>query len=112
MLSQIHSQIRSFAKSQVGSFRPLWDYCLIERFTTPDQTNSGIFLPESIKGKHNEGRVIAVGPGRRDKHGNYTPLTLKSGDRVYLQDWSANEVKLDGKEYILLREEDILGKIA
>ena len=103
---------RHFAKSQVASFRPLWDNVLIERFTTPEKTITGILLPESVKGRHNEGLVVAVGPGKRDKDGNYTPLTLKRGDRVYLQDWSANEVKLDGKEYIIIREEDVLGKLA
>lgn len=100
---------RGFAKTAVASLTPLWDYVLVERFTTPDKTNSGLYIPESVKGKHNEGVVIAVGPGKRDKDGNYTPLTLKKGDRVYLADWSSNEVKLDGKEYQMIREEDILG---
>ena len=103
---------RGFAKSVVENLRPLWDYVLVERFTTPEKTNSGLYIPESMKGKHNEGLVIAVGPGKRDKDGNYTPLTLKKGDRVYLADWSANEVKLDGKEYMMIREDDILGVLA
>mgnify|MGYP000101757482 CR=1 FL=1 len=100
--------IRSLGKSQV---RPLWDYCLIERFVTPDKTNSGLYLPDSTKSKMNEGVVLSTGPGKRDHKGNYTPMTLKAGDRVILADWSANEVKIEGKEYILLREDDILGKI-
>ena len=103
------SSVRSFAKSMVSSLKPLWDYVLVERFTTPDRTASGLYVPEAVKGKHNEGVVVAVGPGKRDNDGNYTPLTLKKGDRVFLADWSANEVKLDGKEYMMIREEDILG---
>ena len=102
---------RAFSKSAVQSLQPLWDYCLVQRFVTPEKTNSGLYIPEAVKGKHNEGLVIATGPGKRDKKGNYTPLTLKPGDRVFLADWSANEVKLDGKEYLLIREEDILGKL-
>ncbi|KAK8835583.1 hypothetical protein M9Y10_042469 [Tritrichomonas musculus] len=109
MLSQIFK--RSFAKSEVETFRPLWDYCLIQRFTTPETTVDGIYIPDSIKGRHNEGQVVAVGPGKRDEHGNYIPMTLKRGDRVYLQDWTHGDVKLDGKEYIVIREEDVLGKV-
>ena len=110
MLSQIFK--RSFAKSQVETFRPLWDYCLIQRFTTPDTTVSGIFIPDSVKGRHNEGLVVAVGPGRRDEDGNCIPMTLKRGDRVYLQDWTHGDVKLDGKDYIVIREDEVLGKLA
>jgi chaperonin GroES len=107
MLSSVLT--RGFAKSQVSSLRPLWDFVLIDRFTTPATTISEIYIPESVKDKHNEGVVIATGPEKRDKDGNYEPLMLKRGDRVFLPDWSANEVKLDGKEYLLLREDDILG---
>jgi chaperonin GroES len=102
---------RTFAKSQVSALRPLWDFVLIERFKTPERTTSGLSLPESAKGARNEGLILAVGPGKRNKQGNYEPLALKQGDNVILPDFSANEVKLDGKEYLLLREEDILGVI-
>ena len=110
MLSQIFK--RSFAKSQVETFRPLWDYCLIQRFTTPDTTVSGIFIPDSVKGRHNEGLVVADGPVMRDEDGNCIPMNLKSGDRVYLQDWTHGDVKLDGKDYIVIREDEVLGKLA
>jgi chaperonin GroES len=103
---------RGFAKSQVSTVRPLWDFVLIERFRTPEKTGSGLYLPESAKGMRNEGIILAVGPGKRDKHGNYQPLTLKRGDEVFLPDFSANEVKLDGRHYFLLREDDILGVIS
>jgi chaperonin GroES len=110
MLGSVPS--RGFAKSLVERICPLWDHVLIERFTTPAKTASGLYVPESIGGKHNEGLVMAAGPGKPDKDGNYEPLTLKKGDRVILPDWSANEVRLDGKEYIMFREEDILGVVA
>jgi chaperonin GroES len=103
---------RGFAQALVSRVRPLWDFVLIERFSTPERTASGLYLPESAKGSRSEGVILAAGPGKRDKQGNYEPLTLKRGDHVYLPDFSANEVKLDGKEYLLLREEDILGVIS
>jgi chaperonin GroES len=100
---------RSFAASQVSKLQPLWDFVLIERLTTPVKTPGGLFVPDALRGKQNQGLVLAAGPGVRDKKGNYQPLTLKKGDLVVLADWSANEVKFDGKEYMLLRESDVLG---
>lgn len=87
----------------------MFDRIIVERTGAPSKTAAGIVIPDSIKKLQNEGTVLSVGPGKRDKDGNYTPLTLKPGDRVVLADFGGNEVKIDGKEYLVLREEDILG---
>ena len=102
---------KTFAKSAIQSLTPLFDRIIVERFVAPTKTNSGVFIPETVKKLQNEGTVISVGPGKRDKNGNYKPLSLKPGDRVVLADWGGNEVKIDGKEYLVLREDDILGVI-
>ena len=100
---------RSFSKSAAEMFRPLFDRILIERLVIPNKTAGGILIPEALTGKHNEGIVVATGEGVRDKDGNYTPLSVKKGDRVVLSQWGGNEVKLDGKEYVILHEDDLLG---
>ena len=102
---------RTFAKSTASTLKPLFDRVLLTRIEVPSKTNSGIYIPESLKGKHNEAIVLSVGQGRREKDGSFIPLTLKPGDRVVLSDWGGNEIKLDGKEYLLLREDDILGLV-
>ena len=99
------------AKTVASTLKPLFDRILVQRIEVPARTNSGIYIPEAIKGKHNEGIVLATGDGYRQKDGKFRPLTLKPGDRVVLSDWSANEIKLDGHEYMIMREDDILGKV-
>ena len=100
---------RSFAKSAAQMFRPLFDRILIERIVVPNKTAGGLLIPEALTGKHNEGIVIATGDGVREKDGTYTPLSVKKGDRVVLGQWGGNEIKLDGKEYVILHEDDLLG---
>lgn len=100
-----------FAKSEVASFRPLFDNILIERIDAGNKTPGGLLIPEALQSKHPEGRVLQVGPGKRDENGNYTPLTLKKGDRVILPDFGVMDIKLDNNKYIILREEDIPGII-
>ena len=100
---------RNFSKSAAQMFRPLFDRILVERIVVPNKTAGGILIPDALKGKHNEGIVIATGDGHREKDGSYTPLTVKKGDRVVLGEWGGNEVKLDGKEYVIFSEDEILG---
>jgi chaperonin GroES len=100
---------RAFSKSAAQMFRPLFDRILVERIVVPSKTAGGILIPEVLKGKHNEGIVIATGTGHREKDGTYTPLTIKKGDRVVLGEWGGSEVKLDGKEYVIFCEDEILG---
>lgn len=89
-------------------FHPLDDRVLVKRVEVPNKTAGGLIVPDALRGKHNEATVIAVGPGYREKDGTITPLTLQVGDRVVLSDWSGSEVKLDGKDFIIYREDEIL----
>jgi len=92
--------------------KPLSDYILIEPKTQKDSTTpSGIVLPDTAKEKPQEGKVIAVGPGRYDDKGNLIKMSVKTGDIVYYKKWGGNEIKLDNKEYLLVKEEDILAII-
>lgn len=92
--------------------KPLSDYILIEPETTKDTTTpSGIVLPDSAKEKPQKGKVIAVGSGRKDDKGVVIKLEVKVGDTVYYKKWGGNEIKLDNKEYLLVKEEDILAVI-
>lgn len=90
--------------------RPLSDYILIEPKTAKDATTaSGIVLPDTAKEKPQEGKVIATGPGKKTDDGKVIKLDVKVGDHVYYKKWGGNEIKLDNKEYLLVKEEDILG---
>ncbi|OAY57959.1 10 kDa chaperonin, mitochondrial [Manihot esculenta] len=89
---------------------PSLNRILVEKIVPPSKTNSGILLPEKTS-KLNSGKVVAVGPGDRDKDGKLIPVTLKEGDTVLLPDYGGTEVKLGDKEYHLYRDEDILGTL-
>jgi chaperonin GroES len=91
--------------------RPLFDRVLIERTEEPSQTKSGLFLPETAKEKPAEGIVRAVGNGRVADDGDLRPLTVKIGDRVLFGKYAGTEIKVDGEERLILREDDILGII-
>jgi len=86
--------------------KPLHNYILLERVEEQNKTAGGIYIPDTAKEKPSIGRVIATGPGLKDE-----PVTVKAGDTVLFGKWasSASEVKLDGKDYILIKETDILG---
>lgn len=89
--------------------RPLQDRILVKRLEAEEKTAGGLFLPSSAKEKPQEARVIAVGNGRVGSDGNHIPMSVKAGDRVLFGKYSGSEVKLDGEEHLILREEDILG---
>lgn len=91
------------------SFRPLHDRVLVERLEAEEKTPSGIIIPDTAKEKPMEGRVIAVGDGSLDKHGCLRPLFVQEGDRILFGKWSGTEVKMDGKDYIIMKESDIMG---
>lgn len=90
------------------TFRPLYDRVLVKRLEAEEKTASGLFLPESAKEKPQQAQVIAVGTGRVGKDGSVHPLTVKQGDFIIFGKYVGDEVKLDGVEHIILREEDIL----
>ena len=92
----------------MANFRPLYDRVLVKRLEAEDKTAGGLFLPENAKEKPQQALVIAVGIGRLNKNGDVRPLTVKEGDRILFGKYAGDEIKLEGVEHIILREEDIL----
>jgi chaperonin GroES len=92
-------------------FRPLHDRVVVTRIDAEAKTAGGIIIPDTAKEKPTEGEVIAVGPGGRDESGKLIPLDLKKGDRVLFGKWSGTEIKIDGVEYLIMKESDIMGVI-
>ena len=92
-------------------FRPLHDRVVVTRIEAESKTAGGIIIPDTAKEKPTEGEVIAVGPGGRDESGKLVPIDLKEGDRVLFGKWSGTEVKIDGVEYLIMKESDIMGVI-
>jgi chaperonin GroES len=90
-------------------FRPLHDRVVITRIEAEDKTTGGIIIPDTAKEKPQQGEVIAVGPGGRDEAGKLIPIDVKVGDRVLFGKWSGTEVKLDGVEYLIMKESDLMG---
>ena len=92
-------------------FRPLHDRVVVRRIESDQKTPGGIIIPDTAKEKPQEGEVVAVGAGARDEAGVVHPLDVKAGDRVLFGKWSGTEVKIDGVEYLIMKESDILGVI-
>ena len=92
-------------------FRPLHDRVLVQRANEETRTAGGIIIPDTAKEKPMEGTIIAVGSGARDESGKLNPLDVKIGDKVLFGKWSGNEVKMDGQDYIIMKESDIMGII-
>ena len=90
-------------------FRPLHDRVVIKRIEAEEKTTGGIIIPDTAKEKPQQGEVIAVGPGGRDEAGKLIPIDVKVGDRVLFGKWSGTEVKLDGVEYLIMKESDLMG---
>ena len=91
-------------------FRPLQDRILVKRIENNDKTTpGGIIIPDTAKEKPHEGEVIAVGNGKRLDDGNVAPMDLKVGDKVLFGKYSGSEIKIDGIEHLILREEEVLG---
>ena len=90
-------------------FRPLHDRVLIQSLDSEEKTSGGIIIPDTAKEKPQEGKVIAVGPGAKSDDGKTTPMDVKVGDHVLFGKWSGTEVKIDGKEYSIMKESDIMG---
>ena len=89
--------------------KPLADRVLIEPISAEEKTESGIILPDTAeKERPEQGKVIAVGPGKTNKHGEFIPVSVKKGDTVLFTKYGPNEIKVDGKEYLIAKEEDIL----
>ena len=95
----------------VASFRPLHDRVLVKRVKEEEKTRGGIIIPDTAQEKPQEGEVVAVGPGARDEDGERIELDVKVGDRILFGKWSGTEVKIDGVEYLIMKESDIMGVI-
>ncbi len=90
-------------------FRPLHDRVVVARIDPEAKSAGGIIIPDTAQEKPSQGEVIAVGPGGRDEAGKLIPIDLKKGDRVLFGKWSGTEVKLDGVDYLIMKESDIMG---
>jgi len=90
-------------------FRPLHDRVLVEREESEEKTAGGIIIPDTAKEKPMQGKIVAVGSGARDEQGKVTPLDVKAGDTVLFGKWSGTEIKLDGTDYLIMKESDIMG---
>jgi chaperonin GroES len=93
------------------NLRPLHDRILITRIEEKEAVKGGIIIPDTAKEKPQEGEVIAVGNGKKTEEGNIIPLDVKAGDRILFGKYSGAEIKMDGQEYLILREEEVLGII-
>jgi chaperonin GroES len=92
-------------------FRPLHDRVLVRRIDAEEKSAGGIIIPDTAKEKPQEGEIIAAGPGGRNEQGQLIPIDVKPGDRVLFGKWSGTEVKIDGQDYLIMKESDLLGVI-
>src|SRR3954454_14946567 len=92
-------------------FRPLHDRVVLKRVGAEEKTAGGIIIPDTAQEKPQQGEIVAVGPGGRDEAGKLIPIDLKVGDRVLFGKWSGTEVKIDGVEYLIMKESDVMGVI-
>ena len=90
-------------------FRPLHDRVVVKRIDAEEKSAGGIIIPDTAKEKPSQGEVVGVGPGGRDETGKLIPIDVKEGDRVLFGKWSGTEVKIDGVEYLIMKESDIMG---
>ena len=91
--------------------RPLQDRVIVKRLEEEEKTKGGIIIPDTAKEKPQEGKVIAVGKGKVNEDGKVIPLDVKAGDRILFGKYSGTEIKIEGEEHLIMREEDILGVI-
>jgi chaperonin GroES len=92
-------------------FRPLHDRVVVRRIDAEEKTAGGIIIPDTVKEKPQQGDVLAVGPGKRDETGKLVALDVKPGDQILFGKWSGTEVKIDGEDLLIMKEDDIMGII-
>ena len=90
-------------------FRPLHDRVVVKRVEEDTKTAGGIIIPDSAQEKPQQGEIVAVGPGARGEDGKIVPLDVKAGNKILFGKWSGTEVKIDGKELLIMKESDIMG---
>lgn len=91
--------------------KPLGDRLVVERLEPEEKTAGGIIIPDTAKDKPKQAKVIAVGPGNKDENGKRIPVDVEAGDIVLFTQWAGNEIKIDGKEFLVLKESDVIGII-
>ena len=91
------------------NLRPLYDRIVVRRIEQKEQVQGGIIIPDSAKEKPQEGEVVAVGKGKRLEDGSVVPLDVKAADRILFGKYSASDIKMDGQEYLIMREDEVLG---
>ena len=89
--------------------RPLYDRIVVKRIEEKETKVGGLFIPDSAKEKPQEGEVVAVGQGKRNEDGKLIPLDVKAGDRILFGKYSGSDIKVDGQEYMIMREDEVLG---
>jgi chaperonin GroES len=89
--------------------RPLYDRIVVKRIEEKETKVGGLFIPDSAKEKPQEGEVVAVGQGKRNEDGKLIPLDVKAGDRILFGKYSGSDIKVDGNEYMIMREDEVLG---
>ena len=92
-------------------FRPLYDRILVERVESEEKTKGGIIVPDTAQEKPQQGKVIAVGQGKRLEDGKLIPLEVKAGDTILFGKYSGSEIKVEGNEYLIMKEDDVLGLV-
>ncbi len=92
-------------------FKPLHDRVVVERLDSDEKTAGGIIIPDTAQEKPMQGKILAVGSGARDDSGKIQPLDVKEGDTILFGKWSGTEVKIDGKDLLIMKESDIMGII-
>ncbi len=97
--------------SAAEKIQPLADRVVLRALEEAEQMRGGLYIPDTAKEKPQEGEVVAVGPGKLDEDGDRTPMEVKAGDRVLYGKYSGTEVKIDGEDFLILRESDILAKV-
>ena len=91
------------------NIRPLYDRIVVKRIEQQESMQGGLYIPDTAKEKPQEGEIIAAGKGKRLEDGTVVPLDVKAGDRVLFGKYTGNEIKIDGQEYLIMREDDVLG---
>jgi chaperonin GroES len=91
------------------NIRPLYDRIVVKRIEQQEQMQGGLYIPDSAKEKPQEGEVVAVGKGKRLEDGKVIPLDVQPGDRILFGKYSGSDIKIDGEEYLIMREDEVLG---
>jgi chaperonin GroES len=103
------SQLQAFWRMFSMKIRPLYDRIVVKRIEQKEQMHGGLYIPDSAKEKPQEGEVVAVGKGKRLEDGKVIPLDVQPGDRILFGKYSGSDIKLDNDEYLIMREDEVLG---